>query len=225
MKLVVLALAPVVLIALYIYCRDKYEKEPLGMLIKAFVAGCLVPIPVLLLGGVFMRFTPTDPGWQAFYNAFLIAGTFEEVFKFIFLFLLIWKNQNFNEKFDGIVYAVFVSLGFAAVENILYVYQYGESVAYIRAILSVPAHAIFGIIMGYYLGLAKFYPIPRKVLVIKAIAFPILLHGIFDFILMKNDARLLLMFIPFVVYLYYDGLRKIRNLSTRSIYKVKSIIL
>ncbi len=224
MKLILIALAPVFLIAFYIYLRDKYEREPIGQLLLAFFVGCLVPVPVLAVGGVLNIIGfPTLPGWKAFYEAFVVAAFNEELFKFLFLFILIWFNKNFNEKFDGIVYAVYISLGFAAIENIMYVLNYGETAGYTRAILSVPAHALFGVTMGFYFGLARFYPDQRKQLLIKSLIYPIILHGIFDFILMLGNLRLMALFIPFVVFLYIDGFRKIKNLSGRSIYKADSL--
>lgn len=221
MFLLTLALAPVIIIALYIYIRDKYEKEPIGLLLKALGFGILIIIPVFFteLFLDFIKPGSLNVGWTAFYDAFFIAGLTEELFKFLAVFILIWKNKNFNEKFDGIVYATFISLGFAAAENVLYVLQSGAATGYIRAVLSVPAHAIFGVSMGFYLGLAKFYPSQRNVFIFKSLSISILLHGIFDFILMYKDTRLLMLFIPFVIYIYFDAFRKIRNLSSRSIYK------
>lgn len=224
MKLIILSLAPVFIIATYIYSRDKYEKEPLSLLLLTLVLGCLVPIPVIVVESFLTNVKPELLSnkisyFGAFYNAFLVAGLTEELFKFIVLFIIIWNNKNFNEKFDGIVYAVFISLGFAAVENVMYVNNYGESTGYVRALVSVPGHALFGITMGFYFGLAKFYVSKRKVLLLKAFFFPILLHGIFDFILMQGNYRVMGIFIPFVIYLYFDGLRKVKNLSDRSIFR------
>lgn len=211
MKLLLIALAPVLIIAVYIYFRDKYEKEPVKLLFSALVMGFLSTIPVIFLERYLLFVKPALTGiWPAFYDAFVVAGFSEELFKYLFVLLLIWRNRNFNEKFDGIVYATFVSLGFAAVENIMYVFQHGEYVGYTRAVISVPAHAIFGITMGFYLGLAKFSKRNRFMFLIKALLLPIIFHGIFDFILMLGDPRLSVLFIPFVIYLYYDGFRRLR---------------
>jgi protease PrsW len=219
-KLITIALAPVLIIAGYVYARDKYEKEPLKLLLKALVLGGIISIPVIFVESLFARLISGLPkDMHALGTAFLVAGFTEEVFKFLVLFLLIWKNRNFNEKFDGIVYAVFISLGFAAVENIIYVVNYGDTTGYTRALISVPAHALFGVTMGYYFGLAKFYPLLRKSFMIRSFLYPFLLHGIFDFILMLQNYRLLLGFIPFVIFLYIDGLKKMRILSGRSIYR------
>jgi len=216
-ELLILALAPVLIIALYVYFRDKYEKEPLGLLLRALVAGILITIPVIYTERAMTAMIPPLPvQGQAFFNAFLVAGFTEELFKFIALYLLIWPNRNFNEKFDGIVYAVFVSLGFAAVENVMYVFQYGVTTGYIRAVVSVPAHALFGIAMGYYFGLARFYPEKRSLFMIRALFYPVVLHGIFDFILMLGNYILLLGFIPYIIFLYNDGLRRMKILSKES---------
>ena len=94
----------------------------------------------------------------AAYTAFIVAALTEEGMKFLAFYFFFWKNRNFNERFDGIVYAVYISLGFAGIENILYVFTGGYSVGVIRALTAVPAHALFGIVMGYYFGMAKFNP-------------------------------------------------------------------
>ncbi len=220
MNLLILALAPVFVIALYVYFRDKYDKEPLSLLLKAIGLGVVIPIPVILVERFLSNIMPPFSDiWAALYNAFIVAGFTEEFFKFLALYLLVWKSPYFNEKFDGIVYAVFVSLGFAGVENILYVFQHGETTGYIRALVSVPGHALFGVTMGFYFGIARFYNKREGVLLLKSIIFPTILHGIFDFVLMSGDYRLMVLFIPFVIYLYIDGLRKMRNLSNRSIFR------
>lgn len=220
MKLLILALAPVIVISIYVYFRDKYEKEPIKLLLKALLFGMLIPVPVIFVEQFLTYVMPElSAAWTAFYTAFVVAAFSEELFKYLVFFWLIWRNANFNEKFDGIVYATFISLGFAAVENVMYVFNYGETTGYIRAIVSVPGHALFGVTMGFYFGMAKFYPNRRNEFLIKAFVYPILLHGIFDFILMLGDARLMVLFLPFVIFLYFDGFRKIKNLSDRSIYK------
>lgn len=187
MNLIILALAPVLIIAGYIYFRDKYEKEPIKLLLFALLAGGLTVIPILFVERFLAGFTNSFPGLlSAAWNAFVVAAFSEELFKYLALFLLIWKSPEFNEKFDGIVYAVFISLGFAAVENVLYVIQGGISTGLMRAVTAVPAHAIFGVTMGFYFGMAKFYAKQQKTLKFKALAYPILLHGIYDFIIMTG---------------------------------------
>ncbi len=220
MKLIIYSLAPIIIILFYVYFRDKYEKEPLGLLLKAIFAGMLIVLPVLGLEKIIGFLNPFEENpFQGLWNAFFVAGFSEELLKFIALYLLIWKNPNFNEKFDGIVYAVFVSLGFAAVENILYVSQGGAGVALTRAWSAVPAHAIFGITMGYYFGIAHMYPELRKSFLWKALVIPILFHGIYDSILMAGIPALLALFLPFVIFLYYTGLKRMRVISDASIFR------
>lgn len=190
------------------------------MLLFALIAGAITVIPVLFLEQFLSSFTSSFPGLFApAWNAFVVAAFSEELFKYIALYLLIWKSREFNEKFDGIVYGVYVSLGFAAVENVLYVMDYGVSTGIMRAITAVPAHAIFGITMGFYFGLAKFYEKERKQLKRKALLYPILLHGIYDFIIMTGIEWLTIVFFCFVIYLYISGLKRVKALSDQSIYK------
>ena len=220
MNLLILSLAPVFVIAGYIYFRDKYEKEPLKLLVLALIAGALTVIPIVFLEQFLDSFTGYFPGLMAaVWKAFAVAGFSEELFKYVALYLLIWKSPEFNEKFDGIVYAVFVSLGFAAIENILYVTGNGFSTGISRAITAVPAHAIFGVTMGFYFGMAKFFEKERPLLKLKALFYPILLHGIYDFILFTGFEWLTVVFLAFLVFLYISGLKRIKKLSNQSIYK------
>jgi len=220
MIILLTSLAPVFIILFYIYFRDKYEREPLGLLVKAVVSGMLVVIPVFFAERFLLGLMPSmGKIGAAAYHAFVVAGMCEEVFKFLVLYLLVWKSPSFNEKFDGIVYAVFVSLGFAAVENVMYVMEGGIQTALVRALTAVPAHALFGITMGYYLGIAHMYEELRKTYLLRAILFPILLHGIYDFILMVEIDWLLTLFVPYVIGLYYMGMKKIRVLSDSSVFK------
>jgi len=224
LTLVLIALAPVVLILFYIYFRDKYEKEPIGLLIRGFLFGALTVIPVLFFGRFLQGFGNGLFGEiTAGYNAFIVASFNEELFKYIAVLILVWRSRHFNEKFDGIVYAVFVSLGFAAVENILYVVQQGAGTGLLRAFTSVPGHAIFGIVMGYYLGLAKFFPEKRSTHMINAFFWPFMLHGIYDYILMSQYKYLLLIFIPFLIYMYIIGFKRMKKHSDSSRFNPENI--
>lgn len=219
MDLLIIALAPVFIIATYVYFRDKYEKEPVKLLLIALVAGGLTVIPILFLEHFLSSFATLFDGlWVAAWDAFVVASFSEELFKYAALFILIWRSKEFNEKFDGIVYATYVSLGFAAVENVLYVLQGGLTTGIMRAVTAVPAHAIFGITMGFYFGLAKFYEKERTSLQLKALVYPIVLHGIYDFILFTGIKWLMIVFVGFVIYLYVSGLKRMKILSDQSIY-------
>ncbi len=220
MDLVLLALAPVFIILFYVWMRDKYEREPFRLLVSAVIAGCLSVIPVLFFGSFYAGFLNLEDGLAgAFWQAFVVAAFTEELFKFLALYILIWRKPDFNEKFDGIVYAVFVSLGFAAVENILYVTGGGFQVGITRAITAVPAHAIFGITMGYYFGIAHMYAELKRTYLYLAFFIPFLLHGIYDFILMSGAPALLALFIPFLIYLYITGFRRMKRISDASIFR------
>ena len=224
MNILLAAIAPVAIILVYIYFRDKYEKEPIKQLIKALAAGMFIVIPVIFLEsflGEIRLSLELSSRSDAFFNAFGIAAFSEEIFKFLAFIFLIWKSKDYNERFDGIVYAVFISLGFALVENIKYLMNYGTEIALMRGILAVPAHALFGVTMGYYLSLSKFSV--RKSDKTKffyfAIIFPIILHGSYDFILMANEPMGMLAFIPFIIYLWKTGFKRMNILSENSRFK------
>ena len=219
-SLLFISVAPVLVIALYIYIRDKYEKEPLVCLLKALISGVLIVFPVVFVEKLLYGLAPVsaDLGGAA-YNAFVVASFTEEGFKYLAFIILFLSNRNFNEKFDGIVYAVFISLGFAAVENIMYVFRGGYQVGYLRALTAVPAHALFGTVMGYHFGIARFYPVRRISSLILAFLMPFAWHGLYDFLIMSQRQVMLLIFIPVVIYFWINGFQRLSRLSKASVFR------
>ncbi len=225
MNLLLISVAPVAIILVYVYYRDKYEKEPISLLLKGLVAGMIIVLPVLISEqsiSLLLPFMHSSKVSQAFGNAFLVAALCEETFKLLAVYILIWKNPNFNERFDGIVYAVFVSLGFALVENIMYVFSNGFSVGISRSFTAVPAHAMFGVMMGYYLGLAKFIVKGRKKYLALAFIVPFFFHGLYDFILMVKIQWVLLFFFPLLIYMMYRTQVRMKEHEENSIFKYLS---
>ena len=137
MILIAASLLPVVLLMAYFYYRDKFEKEPVKVLMKAFGAGILSVFPAILLATLMSLpdIETYSPATRSFIRAFCEAAVPEEICKFALLYFFIWRDRNFNEYYDGIIYAVFVSLGFAGVENIMYVVGEGIDVALTRGLL------------------------------------------------------------------------------------------
>ena len=159
-NLLIGATAPVIAILVYLYYKDKHEKEPLSVLGISFLLGCLSVIFVLLASLFWWDQFPLHlfEGNELIYmaiQAFIVVALTEEAGKFLALRYYAFRNKNFNEPFDGIIYAVYISMGFAFVENILYVSQGGMQVAILRTFTAVPAHAMFAVMMGYYAGLAN----------------------------------------------------------------------
>jgi protease PrsW len=192
MLLLALAIAPGLAIIWYIYNKDIYDKEPKKYLIVSFLLGMLSTIPAIIIQMTAAAVFGNISGGSSilFYavNAFIIVGCSEEGSKFAMLRLYAYPKKTFDEPFDGIVYSVMVAMGFATLENIGYVLQHGIGTAIIRMFLSVPAHAAFGIIMGYYAGLAKFNKEKSVMLFIKGLVFAIFFHGSFDFFLFLQDS-------------------------------------
>ena len=217
MDALLIALGPVAVIACYIWLRDKYEREPVRMLLFSLLAGVLIIFPAIVVEKLINAFGEPLEGFAAAgWRAFAVAGFTEESLKYLALFLLIWKSPEFNDKYDGIVYGTFISLGFAGVENLTYVLREGYAAGMMRAVTAVPAHAIFGIIMGFYFGLAKFYPKKRNSMKLKSLFIPMFLHGVYDFILMTNIDWLWFVFLGLLVFLFITGLRIMKNLSASS---------
>jgi RsiW-degrading membrane proteinase PrsW (M82 family) len=186
MNLLLLAVAPVFTIIIYIYFQDKYEKEPSGLLILNFLFGAIVSIIIVtvlyLITGRLIPITDEFSIWQQFVQAFFVVALAEEFSKYVIVKYFAQPKKAFNEPYDGIIYAVMVSMGFACTENIMYVLQGGFETAILRAFTAVPAHATFGILMGFYMGKAKFSN-NRIMLNITGLFLAVLFHGAYDFFL------------------------------------------
>lgn len=191
--LIALSILPVILLMIFIYKQDKYQKEPIKSLIKAFIGG-MIAIPIDLLSVSILNIF-----WYSntvFYSAFLEAGFCEECSKLIIFLIFIWRDKNFDEYMDGIVYATFIGLGFACVENFMYVFDAaGESfgsgigTGIVRALLSVPGHFLFGVVLGYFLSMAKFSKSKGQGsrYIITGLLLAAGCHGLFDWLLMVSD--------------------------------------
>ena len=221
MILLVAAITPVIIFLYIIYKKDT-EKEPIGLLIKCFIGGMLSLIPALIFGTGFEIFNSFySPVITSFYKAFFVAAISEEIAKFIILYYIVWKSKEFDQHYDGIICAVFVSLGFALVENIMYVFESGMEVAILRAVTAIPGHGFFGVAMGYFFALAKFSDRQFRVRNIFLCLFiPILLHGIYDFVLMYMstpeiggfEAVCLVIVLTFVIiFLWRYGIGRIKD--------------
>ncbi len=189
MNLLIATATPVLIVIIYIYIKDKYEKESKRMLLYSFLLGAILSIVVTtilyLAIDVFLPLPDDYSIWQQFVKAFFVVALVEEFSKYIMVRYYAQPKDDFNEPFDGIIYAVMVSMGFAAVENLFYVLEGGMQVAIIRAVTAIPAHATFAILMGYYMGKAKFSNKRIKYNLI-GLGLAVLFHGAYDFFLFIN---------------------------------------
>jgi len=183
-----IAILPVAVLMVFIYRQDKYQKEPVKSLAKAFIGGILaIMVDIIIVYGIDSFFGESIFAETVFYQAFLQAGIPEELSKFVIFMILIWRDQNFDEYFDGIVYATFIGLGFACLENIEYVFDYGFGTGVVRALISVPGHFLFGVVLGYFLSMAKFHPEKRKTYLWSGLLLAMFAHGLFDWLLMITE--------------------------------------
>lgn len=209
-----LSIVPVFLLAFYIYSKDSV-KEPASLLLELFVSGFLAAIMVLLIDILIAELIPgffvTDKiegvsFFKLFSGILLQVALLEEFCKWLMIRFLGYNHRDFDQFYDIVVYSAFVSLGFALIENVLYVMPSGFSLGLFRATFSIPGHAAFGIFMGAFLALAKKYEKKDKTLskiyMFYAVLVPALLHTIYNFCLLANKIWLLIVFAVFVVLLY-----------------------
>ncbi|MFK7747539.1 MAG: PrsW family intramembrane metalloprotease [Kordia sp.] len=189
MPLILLSIAPALLIIIYIYYSDKYDKEPRHLLIICFLLGAIGSILISSVSHLITsRFYPElelKIWWIQLCKAFFFVALVEEFSKYIFVRYFAQRHKEFDEPYDGIMYAVMVSMGFAVTENLAYVFEGGLETAIYRAFTAVPAHATFGIIMGFYMGKAKFSR-NRIKYNLMGLALATLFHGVYDFFLFIN---------------------------------------
>lgn len=192
LDLVFLAIAPTLFILLYIYKKDRYEPEPLHLVAGVFFLGALTVIPA----GIIELLFP-----EGVFSSAFVAPVVEEGLKFLVVYFAVYRHPEFDEPVDGIVYAAAASLGFATIENILYVIDGGLAVGIVRAIASVPGHVVFACVWGFALGTARFRPENEKTgIILSGLFLGMLMHGIFNFSLEVIGALglliILVVFIP-----------------------------
>ena len=189
--LILISILPVAVLMFIMYKLDKFQKEPIKSLLKAFLGGAFVPIIITtILDLVTEWLYPNYPLW---FEDIVMAGFYEELSKFLVFMIFIWRDKNFDEFFDGIVYASFIGLGFACTENIGYVIgsfaeegtvAFAAGVALKRAFYAVPGHFLDGIILGFFLSLAKFREEKRWLYILTGMAIVVFIsHGLWDLLI------------------------------------------
>lgn len=218
------SVAPIILLGTYIYKKDR-NKEPVKLLIKLFLGGIISCFLVSIMSGILSLIFPIFSAdvetlnlLELIIRVFIGIALVEELCKWIMSYNIAYNNSDFEEIYDMMVYSVFVALGFAFFENLLYVYDRGVFVGILRAILAVPGHACDGVFMGYYLGLAKQCSLNnRKDLKIKyiilSILVPTIMHGIYDYCLFTGKIIFIIVFIVFVITVYVFTIKKIKKMS------------
>lgn len=230
-----LGVVPPILLLIYIYKKDKREKEPMKLLLSCFICGIIIILPTIILetilGGVFEIFMTEGSVAYAIADGFIVAAFSEELFKYTALKLRTWKSPDYNCSFDGIVYAVFVSLGFATLENVFYIWDGGFSVAVTRMFTAIPGHASDAVFMGFFYSLAKKASITGDKALEKkykrlALLVPIALHGLYDCLLSFEEEVVgeslvllsLFIWLAFIVALYICTFKMVKKASENDMY-------
>lgn len=230
--LLFLALLPVSCFMIWIYYKDRYEKEPPKTLLKYFLLGILVSILSIFIELYLNKFDIFYGLLSSIYIAFFVTAFTEEGLKSIILIPILLREKNFNEKLDGIIYSIFLSLGFATIENIIYLMKEKSELTFslgiTRGLISIPSHIMFAITMGYYISKYKFTKddYKKNKYLYFAVIIPILLHGVFDFILMIGYRWAIIVFIVYIIFLWKINLDKLDKYALYSkirFYKRKNI--
>lgn len=220
--LLVMAVVPAAVLLWYVHKLDPVEKEPGKLLASLLGFGALACIPAIFLEefgmNLFLQGRSAYTISELVLENFIIIALSEELSKFFFLRLKTWKNPAFDFVFDGVVYAVFVSLGFAILENIGYVYEFGFTTAVVRAFTAIPGHAIFGVFMGCFYGLAKRAQhsgeAGKKTLyLVLAIVVPVLCHGFYDFCASVDSVYADVLFFSFLIVIMVIAMRLVKHMA------------
>jgi RsiW-degrading membrane proteinase PrsW (M82 family) len=225
--LLVLAVAPAGALFLFFYVRDRYRREPISVMLVTFALGAASLVPAAVTSLSLQKLT----GWRsstpnlfhAFLGAMAIVGLVEEGAKFLVVRFYAYHRPEFDEPYDGIMYSVTAALGFATLENILYIFSHGPGTGVIRALLAIPSHAFDAVLMGYFLGEAKFARSDRAGNWLSAVGFllAVLAHGLYDFIVFALDKRplMVLSLLTMAVLFWVIFFKATRKLSEQSPHK------
>ncbi|MBR1629978.1 MAG: PrsW family intramembrane metalloprotease [Lachnospiraceae bacterium] len=218
-----LAIIPSIVLFFVVWKFDTVEKEPPGLLIKLFLCGALTVISAMVIGlageAIVVDFFEDESSlWYVFIDNFILTALVEEGGKCFVLKKITWRNKEFNYTFDGVVYAVVVSLGFATLENIFYVFEYGAETAIVRALLSVPGHVIDAVFMGYFYGLARYdegagNKEQARLHLKEALFVPVVMHGFYDFCLSTNFDVFYLLFAVYEVVITITTVKRFVQMS------------
>ncbi len=205
-------LAPGLALLSYFYLREEIKSEPISEVLRSFILGAILVFPIMFIQYVM---DVENVFSYSLFDAFFRAALLEEFFKWFIFYFTAYRFIPFDESYDGIIYGVAVSLGYASAENILYLLAYGFEIEYalLRAILPVSSHAVFGVIMGYYFGKSKFADVETKTKFILASFFvPFILHGLYDFILLLQNSAIFFI-IPFMIFIWFFALKKVKEIK------------
>jgi len=234
--LLLVAILPPIVLMLFFYLRDRYKKEPVWPVFLAFVLGAFVTLPASATSSFIQRLTdwlnPSAGLFNIFLGAFFIVGLIEESWKFLVVRFYCYHRPEFDEPYDGIIYATAVALGFATLENILYIFNpslLGSwRVGILRAFMAVPSHAFYGVLMGYFVGEAKFArgDTEANLLSLFGLFLAIVAHGIYDFIVIALPHRPLLIgsLIVFSVLVWVVFFEATRRQSEKSAHRAQELM-
>lgn len=248
-----MALIPVILLCWYIYVKDRQEKEPLGLLMLLLVAGAAAYFPAMweenalisVVDGAFSsKITHSLSGLATYESKSIYAlhsfacgfgaiALVEEVMKWSLLYLITHKNRNFDHLFDGVVYAAFLSMGFAAAENVFYAVRGGWSTFVLHSLTSVPGHLTFGVLMGLFYTMWRIYyiagqrekelaisnaivlekPFKSGIWLAGSLVLPVILHGCYSFLKLFTSDIMTIVFYVFIVILYLICFVVVQRLS------------
>ncbi|MFK7696459.1 glutamic-type intramembrane protease PrsW [Paenibacillus sp. HJGM_3] len=219
LSIITAAVAPGVALLVYFYLKDLYDAEPIGMVVRVFLFGVLLVFPTMVI----QRTLVLGLGENNLLFAFGITGFVEEFVKWFILYFAVLKHAAFDEPYDGIVYAVSIAMGFATLENVIYALtnHFSLSALMFRALLPVSGHALFGVMMGYYMGRAKFgTPSEKSKLLFLSLLIPVFWHGLFDYILLQVSTYWVWFMVPLMVYLWLRSLWKVQRANARSPFRL-----
>lgn len=221
--LFVIAFVPIVSLGSFVYYKDK-NKEPIKILIEMFLAGIVATFITVMLSTLLGILVP---GYSELYNSRDYVGLYafslisvallQEFSKWVLVYILGYNNKEYDEPYDMIVYSLFISLGFAFIENLIYVYDGGANVSLFKAFGDVVLQACMGVFIGYFISLAKLAHIDKKPYikyVILSLAVPCILHSILDYLLILGNLVFIFLFIVVIVVAYYFAYKNISRLSS-----------
>ncbi len=224
--IIILSILPVILLGIFFYKKDT-NKEPIKLLRNLFFSGILSGLLVIVLSYITTSIFPNLNSnslniFDLFIYSFIITSLIEEVSKWIMIYFIAYKSPEYDQYYDIILYSVYVGLGFACFENLLYTIPNNNLfIVLLRGITAIPAHVSYQTMMGYYLTLSKLKPEKKKLYITLSLVVPVILHGLYDFFLYLNNFIFVVIFLIFIVILFVFTILKAEQILDIDIKNLK----
>jgi protease PrsW len=195
------------------YCRIRGRRRPgsFGNVLRVFFFGCLGSIPVGIVGHITGAQLIHEVLWKSAAASFLVIAPLEEFFKLLAVWIGVYRSQYFSDRTEGIFYSTTAALGFASVENLLYLSQLGPEALILRVAYATPAHIMFSAMWGYSMGVARFRREGEFLIILSGFLAAVFFHGAYNFFVALDASSAAISVVPIMIFMAWVIFQRIRR--------------